>query len=146
MTSAASPTSAPSTTTPSKALHVTLWVLQVLLAFFIGMAGYAHGLMPYDQAAQQAVWMKDVPPALTRFIGYAELAGALGLILPAATRIAPWLTPLAALGVALIMILAIPFHLMRGEANVIWIHTLVAAVALFVAWGRWRKVPIRPRA
>lgn len=128
-----------------RGLHIGLWVLQLLLALFFLMVGYSHALMPYDEIAQQATWMKDVPRALGRFIGYAEFAGGLGLIIPAATRLAPWLTPLAALGLAVIMILAIPFHVSKGEASVIWMHALIAAVAMTIAWGRWRKVPITPR-
>src|SRR5512145_337759 len=101
--------------------------------------------MPFDQVAQQATWMNSVPRALSRFIGYAELAGGLGLIIPAATRIAPWLTPLAAFGLATIMILAIPFHVFKGEASVIWMQGLIAALAVVVAWGRWRKAPREER-
>ncbi len=142
MTSGLSP-AALSTATSGKTLHFTLWAGQVLLALFFLMVGYSHGLMPYDEIAQQATWMKEVPHALGRFIGYAELAGGLGLIIPAATRIKPGLIPLAALGLAIIMMLAIPFHIVRGEASVIWLHTLLAALALFVAWGRWRKAAIR---
>lgn len=127
------------------ALNITLWVLQVLLACFFVMVGYSHALMPFDQVAQQATWMNSVPRWLSLFIGYAEIAGGLGLIIPAATRIAPWLTPLAALGLATIMILAIPFHVLKGEASVIWMHALIAALALFVALGRWRKAPIAGR-
>lgn len=138
--------SAPVTATSGKALHFTLWAVQVLLALFFVMVGYSHGLMPYDQIAEQAIWMKAVPHALGRFIGYAELAGGLGLIIPAATRIKPWLTPLAALGLGVIMILALLFHIVRGEASVIWLHTLLAALALFVAWGRWRKAAITEHA
>ena len=141
MTSGLSP-AAFSTATSGKALHVTLWAVQLLLALFFLMVGYSHGLMPYDQIAEQATWMKAVPRALGRFIGYAELAGGLGVIIPAATRIRPWLTPLAALGLAIIMMLAILFHIVRGEASVIWMHTLLAVLALFVAWGRWRKAAI----
>lgn len=129
--------------TSGKGMHFTLWVVQGLLAVFFLMVGYSHGRMPYDQIAQQATWMNAVPHALGRFIGYAELVGGLGLIIPAATRIGPWLTPLAALGLAVIMMLAISFHIVRGEASVIWMHTLLAALALFVARGRWRKAPIR---
>jgi len=142
MTSAASPTTRSATGTSRKALNITLWVLQVLLACFFVMVGYSHALMPFDQIAQQATWMKDVPRWLSLFIGYAEIAGGLGLIIPAAIRIAPWLTPLAALGLAVIMILAIPFHVLKGEASVIWMHALIAALAVFVAWGRWRKARI----
>jgi putative oxidoreductase len=47
--------------------------------------------------------------------------------------------------VAIIMILALLFHVFRGEGSVIWIHTILAALALFVAWGRWRKAPIPAR-
>ena len=84
----------------------------------------------------------DVIPGVVEhglFIGYAEIAGGLGVILPAATRIAPRLTPLAALGLATIMFLAMPFHVLKGEASVIWMHALFAAPAVFIAWGRWRK-------
>lgn len=125
-----------------KALHLALWAVQVLLGLFFLTVGYAHGLAPWEEVAAQAVWMDQVPHALARGIGYAELAGGLGLILPAATRILPWLTPLAALGVATIMILAALFHVVRGEVSVIGIHATVTALALLVAWGRWRKVPI----
>lgn len=130
----------------SKGLHVTLWVLQVLLAVFFLLAGYNHAIAPIEQAAVNSPWITGVPVVLARFIGWAELAGAVGLVLPSATRIAPWLTPLAAAGLALIMVLAVPFHLMRGEANVIGINIVVAAFAVVVAWGRARRVPIHGRA
>ena len=125
-------------TTSNKALRIALWVLQVLLAIFFVMVGYSHALMPFDQVSREATWMLAVPRPLSLFIGYAEIAGGLGLILPSVSRVAAWLTPLAALGLATIMILAILFHLVRGEGSVVWIHTLLAAFALFVAWGRSR--------
>ena len=126
-------------------MRVTLWVLQVLLGLWFLMVGYSHALAPFDEVAQQAVWMQHVPRSLSLFIGYAELAGGLGLIIPSATRLAPWLTPLAALGLATIMILATLFHIVRGEASVVPVPALTAALALFVAWGRWRKAPVTPR-
>jgi hypothetical protein len=58
---------------------------------------------------------------------------------------APWVTPLAALGVGTIMLLAIPFHVVRGEASVTWMHALLAGLALFVAWGRSRRASITRR-
>ena len=76
-----------------------------------------------------------------------ELAGALGMILPAATRILPWLTPLAALGFAVIQVLAIGTHALLGEtAQTLPINLVLLALSLFVAWGRMRKAPILPRA
>ena len=144
MTAAASPNARPATATRT-ALNIALWVLQVLIGAFFVMVGYSHALMPFDQIAKEATWMNDMPRWLSLFIGYAEIAGGLGLVIPAATRIAPWLTPLAALGLATIMILAIPFHILKGEASVIGTHALIAALGLFVAWGRWRKAPITGR-
>ena len=145
MTFVASPTARSATVTSRKALNIALWVLQVLLACFFVMAGYSHALTPFNQIAQQATWMNDVPRWLSLFVGYAEIAGGLGLVIPVATRMAPGLTSLAALGLATIMILAIPFHVLKGEASVIWIHALIAALAVFVAWGRWREAPIAGR-
>jgi hypothetical protein len=63
-----------------------------------------------------------------------------------ATRILPWLTPVAAGDPALIMVLAIPFHISRGETNVIGVHIVVSGLALFVARGRFRRVPIASRS
>lgn len=145
MTSAAPPNARSATATSRKTVNIMLWVLQVPLACFFVMVGYSHALMPFDQIAQQATWMNDVPRWLSLFIGYAEIAGGLGLIIPASTRIAPSLTPLAALGLSTIMILAIPFHVLKGETSVTWMHALIAALGVFVAWGRWRKAPITGR-
>ena len=145
MTSVTSPTTRSTTAASRKALNIALWVFQAVLAGFFVMVGYSHALMPFDQVAREATWMNDVPRWLSLLIGYAEIAGGLGLIIPAATRIAPWLTPLAALGLATIMFLAIPFHILKGEASVIWMHALFAAPGIFVAWGRSRKAPITGR-
>jgi putative oxidoreductase len=128
-----------------RGMHVSLWIAQGLLALFFVMAGIAHGLLPIAQVAKSAPWTADLPVGLVRFIGIAELAGAIGVLLPAALRILPWLTPLAAFGLMLIMLLAIPFHISRGEARIVGMHIVVACVAAFVAWGRFRKAPVDPR-
>ncbi len=118
------------------AKNVTLWVAQILLALFFLAAGVYHGLLPIEEAAKSAPWADDLPVPLVRFIGFSELAGALGVVLPWLTGIRPRLTPLAALGLMTIMLLAVLFHLWRGEAAVIGMNLVVAAIAAFVAWGR----------
>ena len=70
---------------------------------------------------------------------------AIGLILPALTRILPRLTPLAALGVSIIQVLAMLFHVSRGEFMVLPLNVVLLALSLFVLWGRERKAPIGPR-
>ena len=130
---------------PSRALHISLWIVQGLLFLLFGMAGVMKATQPISDLAQNMGWPGDVPAALVRFIGISELAGALGLVLPTATRIKPWLTPLAAAGIVLIMVFAAVFHVSRGEAQLVPINILFAALAGFVAWGRWRKAPIPAR-
>ena len=75
-------------------------------------------------------------PLLARFIGAAELAGALGLILPMLTGIKPRLTALAAAGLATIQVLAIPFHLYRGEFGILPINLVLLLLAVLVYRGR----------
>lgn len=129
----------------SRALHITLWVFQVLLATFFLMAGFNHGLNPIEEAAKSSPWITDVPVAVARFIGYTELLGGIGLILPAALRIKPWLTPLAALALAVIMLLAALFHISRGEEAVIGFNIIPMLLSAFVARGRWKRAPIAAR-
>lgn len=129
---------------PGKGLHIGLWVVQVLLALAFGMAGTIKTFTPIDELVKSMPWFTSVP-FLPRFIGPAELAGALGMILPAATRIRPGLTPLAGAGFSIIMVLAAGMHLVRGELQMVPFNVLLGGLAVFVSWGRFRKVPIEPR-
>jgi uncharacterized membrane protein len=142
------PTTLPSTTLAARsprAVHATLWVVQVLLAAVFLLVGYTHAAAPIAVAIQRAPWVASLPVALVRFIGVAEIAGALGLLLPAATRVRPMLTPAAALGLATMMALAIPFHLMRGEAGPVVLNLGLGSLAVLVALGRARWAPIRAK-
>jgi len=91
------------------------------------------------------VWPGDIAPVLVRLIGAAELAGAIDLVLPAATRIRPLLTPLAGAGLLTIMVPASVFHVFRGEYGALTVNFTLGALAAFVAWGRFRKAPVVPR-
>ncbi|HKP14610.1 MAG TPA: DoxX family protein [Gemmatimonadaceae bacterium] len=131
---------------PSRALHLSVWLVQLLLAAAFLLVGHTHAIGPIDMAVARAPWVASLPVALVRFIGVAELAGALGLLLPAATRILPMLTPLAAAGLAMMMALAIPFHLVRGETSAILINVVLGSLAAFVAWTRTRRARIPARS
>jgi putative oxidoreductase len=128
----------------SRALHIFLWVAQVMLALVFGFAGAMKLLTPVAELAKNGAWMQDWWP-LIRFIGISEVAGALGMLLPGLSRIKPKLTSLAAVGLFTIMVLATGFHLVRGEANHAPMTIILGALAAFVAWGRHRKAPIRAR-
>lgn len=123
-------------------MNVLLWVLQVLLA----VAFFAHGwlfLMPPPEIAVQM--NASLPRWFQLFLGVAEILAAAGLILPGVTRILPWLVPSAAAGVMIVMISATIFHLGRAEYSSAAITAVLLAMASFVAYARWRIVPIRPR-
>lgn len=128
-----------------RGLHIALWVAQVLLAIMFGMAGVMKMTTPVPELARTLGWPGDLPPPLVRFIGASELAGALGMLLPSLTRIRPELTPIAGLGLATVMVLAIVFHLSRGEISALGITVFLGGLAAFVAWGRLKKAPIHPR-
>lgn len=126
-------------------LNVWLWIAQCLLAVLFLLSGAMHAFMPIEQAARIAAWIASAPVALVRFIGIAELAGAIGVVLPAATRVKPWLTPLAAAGLALIMLLAMPVHITRGEVSMLGRNIAALSIAAFVVWGRATRVRISAR-
>ena len=127
-------------------LQISLWIAQVLLAFAFGAAGYLKTVTPIPELTTMMGWPGDFPAWFTRFIGVAEVAGAVGMILPAATRILPWLTPLAASGFAVVQVAAIGLHATRGEtAMTLPINVLLLTLSLYVLWGRWRRLPIAPR-
>lgn len=125
-------------------MNIALWIAQVLLAVAFGMAGFMKLVSPIDDLARNMAWVYEAR-ALVRFIGAAELLGALGLILPAAMRIKPWFTPLAAVALGVVMLLAMGFHATRGEFEALPVNLALGGIATFIAWGRWKKVPIAPR-
>jgi hypothetical protein len=84
-----------------------------------------------------------LPEWFLRFIGVAEVLGALGLILPGLLRIRPGLTPLAAAGLVIIMIGATVIGLVGGMVVVALMNVVVALLAAFVVYGRWRLAPHR---
>jgi uncharacterized membrane protein YphA (DoxX/SURF4 family) len=126
-------------------LHISLWIAQVLLALLFAGAGSAKVMTPLPELAKSLPFTADLPGWLVRFIGISEVAGALGLILPALFRILPRLTALAGLGLTSVMVLATIFHLVRGEISDMPMTIAIGAVAAFIAWGRSAKVPILPR-
>ena len=127
-------------------MKVVLWILQVVLAVAFLAAGAMKLTQPLAELAVSLPWTADVPGALVRFIGVAEVLGGLGLVLPAATRILPRLTPIAAAALALDMVFATLFHVMRGETMMAPVTLILVALLAFVAWGRTTRAPIAPRA
>ena len=132
--------------TSNKKLNITLWVIQVVLAVMYLMAGYQKAFGDLAVVVKTIFWVAYTPAPLVRFIGTCELLGAVGLILPAALKIRPQLTTLAAAGLSLIMLLANIMHIYRAEYYVLPMTLLLLAMAAFVAYGRWKLAPSTPKA
>jgi uncharacterized membrane protein YphA (DoxX/SURF4 family) len=126
-------------------MKIALWIVQILLAVAFGMTGAMKAFTPLPELAAQMPWVAEAPSFVPRLAGLAELAGAVGLILPAATRIKPVLTPLAALGLIVVMILALAMHLVRGELAMLGAPLVLGSLAAFVWWGRSHGARIEPR-
>lgn len=117
-----------------------LWIVQGLLALLFLFAGGMKLVLPLEKLTGPV----PLPGLFLRFIGVAEVLGAIGLILPGLLRIRPGLTPLAAAGLVIIMIGATVITLMGGEIAAALISVVVGLLAAFVAYGRWRLAPHHP--
>ncbi len=121
-------------------MNVALWIAAVVLAFGMGVSGFLKVVFGREKSTSnpRMAWAQDLTDPMFRTIGSLEFLGALGVILPALTGIAPVLVPLAAVGLALIMIGAMVFHVRRGDGAASLVPPLVfTLLAIFVAWGRF---------
>jgi DoxX-like family len=133
-------TTATQSTPPRKLLGAFLWLAQAALALVLISGAYMKLGMPLEQAIKEVPWVGELP-GLAKFTGLVDLLGGLGILLPALLRIQPRLSVLAAVGIIALQLLAMGFHLMRGEAMVLPFNVVLLALAVFVLWGRTRAVP-----
>ncbi len=122
-------------------MNFALWVVQVLTALAFGQQGYSM-LFRVGQARTRMAWTRDVSIPILRVVGIAEVLGAIGVILPAATRVLLGLTIAAAAGLATIMVLAIVFHLVRRERPNIALNVVLGILAVAVLYGRLVVEPL----
>lgn len=121
-------------------LNIVLWSVQGFLALFFLAAG-APKLI--GRGIDQWTGFSDLPRRQVIFIGIAEVLGAVGLVLPMATGVLPWLTPLAAVGLGVIVLMASGFHLRADERLEALETGLWASIAVVIAMGRWDLVAAR---
>ncbi len=124
-------------------MNVVLWIVAGLLAAAFLAAGLMKITGKRDQMVERMPWVDDFTQGQVKGIGIVEVIGAIGLILPGITGIAPVLVPLAATGLAIVSVLAAVMHLRRGDAVASIVPTVVLfALAVFVAWGRFGPYPL----
>ena len=120
-------------------MNIALWVVQIFLALLFISAG-GQKLLQSREAMMQGSFTSyagDFSPGFLRMIGILELLGGIGVILPQATGILPWLTPLAAMGLAIIMAGATNVRLRRGEPQMAIGTAVFMLMALIVVYGRY---------
>lgn len=117
-------------------MNIALWVAQGFLALAFVIVG-SMKVFTYEKykAMLEKNGATDLKHGLVTFIGIAELAGAIGVVLPMALNIAPWLSPVAALGLATVTVLAVLYHLRRHEPPTA--AAVLLLLALFVTIGRF---------
>lgn len=125
-------------------MHRLLWALQIVLGLVFVVFGIQHFVVPAG-LPDQLSWMYDLSDTLHYIAGTAEILGGLGLILPGLTRIATWLIPLAAVGLAVTMLGATVWHVGREEYLNIVGNLILVLLLAFVAFGRWRIRPLSTR-
>lgn len=118
-------------------MNIALWIVQGLVALVFTASGLMKGTWDRERLVRSGqTGVQDLPLPLIRFIALAELCGALGLVLPWASGIAPVLTPIAAGGLGVIMLLAAIVHTRLREPKNVATNFALLAACLFVVWGR----------
>ena len=119
-------------------MDVIAWVLQVVLCLLFVYHAYLMLRPDREQLAQRGMgYAVEMPSGLRVFAGVAEGLAGLGLVLPWATGVLPWLTPLAAAGLVLLMAGAIVLHIPRKEYPNIVLNLVLLLLAAVVAYARW---------
>jgi uncharacterized membrane protein len=121
-------------------VNIVAWVVQVFLAIAFVLHGITYLASPEPLTRLMQKWPPRIPIWLRQFIGVVEILAAIALIGPAWTHILPWLTPLAALGLGLLMACAAVYHIRLKESPVPVLVLMVLAVAL--VYLRWQVSPI----
>ena len=113
---------------------IALWIVTAIFAAAFGMAGFMKVVTPYDQVRAKMEWVETINAGQLKTIGVLEVLGALGLILPAATGVLPWLTPVAAFGLAVMMVVAIGLHIKRNEPFQPSLGLGIGALVVGIGW------------
>ncbi len=118
-------------------MSILLWILQSILALVFLTAGFMKLATPKQTLEKKMTWAVPFQPWMLKGLGALEVLGALGLTLPAATRIAPLLTPIAACGLLVIMAGAVTIHMKRHEHSNAYMTLALGICAALIAWGRF---------
>lgn len=115
-------------------MTIAYWIVGGITALLWLVAGGQKTFRSREALAPMMAWAPTFPAAAVKAIGIAEILGALGLILPPLTGIAPWLAFVAAIALLLVQVIAIVFHLVRGEVKVLGFNALITVLTAVTVW------------
>jgi uncharacterized membrane protein YphA (DoxX/SURF4 family) len=118
-------------------MNTTVWIIQGVVAALFAMTGFMKLTTPKEKLKEKMAWVNDFSPMTIKFIGTSEILGALGLILPLALNIVPVLTPIAAVALSVVMLLATRTHILLKEYKEIGFTLFLFALSVFVAIERF---------
>jgi uncharacterized membrane protein YphA (DoxX/SURF4 family) len=119
-------------------MNIVLWVLQAALAAVFLSAGLPKIAKPKEElVASMGKWVNSFPAMGVKLLGLVEVLGAIGLIVPPLAGVAPALSPVAAVGIIVIMLGAIVAHARESAGSKIAMNVVLAVLAAVVAWGRF---------
>ncbi|TQS46488.1 DoxX family protein [Cryptosporangium phraense] len=118
-------------------MNVVLWVVAGLVAAAFLFSGSFKLALTHEKYVAAQAWAADAPSWAPRAIGVLEVLGAIGVVLPAAVDVAPALVPVAAAGLAVVMLGAVAMHVVRREYAALVPSGVLLVLALVVAWGRF---------
>ena len=120
-------------------MDLALWITAGLLAAVFLFAGSTKLFLSREKLAEApgGGWVLDFSAGFVKALGAVEILGAVGLVLPALLGIAPVLVPLAAVGLATIMVGAAIVTYRRRESTHVLVDVTYLALLVFVAFGRF---------
>ncbi|MFD9411660.1 DoxX family protein [Streptomyces sp. NPDC059989] len=121
-------------------MNLALWIVTGLLAAAYLVGGAFKVITPKEKIAaggSSGRWVEEFSAGGVKAIGTLEVLAAVGLVLPAVLDVAPVLVPSAALGLVLLMLGAAIIRIRRYESKLVMVDLVYAALAAFVAWGRF---------
>lgn len=122
-------------------MNIALWIIQVVLALTFLGSGVTKLSRPHLALVGQLPYVADFSDNQVKGIGTLEVLAATGLIVPPLLHISTFLTPLAAVGLILLMGGAIATHLRRREQQMVAVNSVLLILAAVVAIGRFGPYP-----
>ncbi|MBM9466722.1 DoxX family protein [Nakamurella leprariae] len=118
-------------------MDVLLWIIAGVLAAALAFSGVFKLVLPRERYVASQPWAADAPSWAPPAIGVLEVAGAVGVVLPALIGVAPVVVPVAATGLALVMAGAVAMHVARREWSALVPSGVLLVLAALVAWARF---------